>query len=231
MSHSCVFSLGILEIFNSCILSPSLKCPRGCLTRGTHFYVKSAWMWDCCWYHVVFYHCIVSCLAMWHSRIFSFEILNRCIVLRVSYAWNLFLRKNCVDVRFLCIVSRVIHARDTCEDILERAKLCSHWGFPRPLDWRSGSDTSLIEKPCNGRKVHDIDTTFQPTTHFSRRNFSTRLTPERKKLGVGEPIPLLRISKITRLKTGLWNIAKNETMQWNKTTGYRQQCYIHALFT
>ena len=83
MSRSCVFTLGILEIFNSCILSPSLKCPRGCLTRGTHVHVKSAWMWDCCWYHVVFYHCIVSLLVMWQSRIFSLgvlEILNRCIV-------------------------------------------------------------------------------------------------------------------------------------------------------
>ena len=81
--HCHVFSQGILEIFNRCKVTPSLKCPRGCITRGKHFYVRRAWMWDRCRYHVVFFHCIISRLAMCHNRVFSLgilEILKRYIV-------------------------------------------------------------------------------------------------------------------------------------------------------
>ena len=46
-----------------------------------------------------------------------------------------------------------------------------------------------------------------------------------------ETVHLLRISKIPRLKTGLWYIAKLETMQWMKAKWYRQQFYIYARFT
>ena len=87
MCHSRVFSLGISEILNRCIVSPSLKCPRECLTCGKYIYVKSARMLDCCRYIVVFFRCIVSRIAMCHSRVFSIrilEILNRCIVLPFS---------------------------------------------------------------------------------------------------------------------------------------------------
>ena len=113
MSHSWVFSLGILEILKRSIVSPSRKCPRECLTRGTHFYVKSAWIWDHCRYHVVFYHCIVSRLAMSHSPVFSLEILeilNRSIVSPSRKCsrgcltrGTHFLREKCVDVRSLLI--------------------------------------------------------------------------------------------------------------------------------
>ena len=81
--HSRVFSLGILEILKRYIASPSLKCHRGCITRGKHFYVRRAWMWDRCRYHVVLFHCIILRLGMCHIRVFSLgilEILKRCIV-------------------------------------------------------------------------------------------------------------------------------------------------------
>ena len=83
MCHNRVFSLGILEILNSYIVSPSLKWFRGCITGGKHFYVICAWMWGRCRYHVVFFHCIISRLAMCHNRVFSLgilEILKRYIV-------------------------------------------------------------------------------------------------------------------------------------------------------
>ena len=70
-------------------------------------------MWNCCRYHVVVLHCIVSRLAMCHSRVFSLEILevlSRCkdfaltkMSSWVSHAWNICLRKKCVDVRLLSI--------------------------------------------------------------------------------------------------------------------------------
>ena len=58
-------------LFNSCILSLSLKCPRGCTTREKYFYVKSVLKWDCVRHHLVFFHCIVSRLAIYHNRILS----------------------------------------------------------------------------------------------------------------------------------------------------------------
>ena len=76
MCHNRVFSLGILEILKRYIVSPSLKCPLWRNTRGKHFYVRHAWMWDRCRYHVVFFHCIISRLAMCHSRSFSLGILE-----------------------------------------------------------------------------------------------------------------------------------------------------------
>ena len=84
MCHSPDFSLRILKILNRCTVSSSLKCPRGSRTRGKYLYVKSAWMWDCCRYHVLYFHCMISRLAMCHSRVFSIlilETLNKCIVL------------------------------------------------------------------------------------------------------------------------------------------------------
>ena len=76
MFQGHVFSINILEILNRCIISLSIKCPRGYLTRGKHFYVRRAWMWDRCGYHVVFFHCIISRLAMCHNRVFSLGILE-----------------------------------------------------------------------------------------------------------------------------------------------------------
>ena len=76
MSHSRVFSIGILEFLNKCIVWPSLKCLRRCLTHAKEVYVKSAWVWDCCGYHVLLFLSYVSRLAMCHSRIFSLGILE-----------------------------------------------------------------------------------------------------------------------------------------------------------
>ena len=80
MCHSRVFSLGILEILKRCKVLPSLKCLLGCVTRGKYFYVKTAWIGNCCRYQVVLFLCIVSCLAMCNNCVFGFEmfeILNR----------------------------------------------------------------------------------------------------------------------------------------------------------
>ena len=80
MCHSRVFSLGILEILKRCKVLPSLKCLLGCVTRGKYFYVKTAWIGNCCLYQVVLFLCIVSCLAMCNNCVFGFEmfeILNR----------------------------------------------------------------------------------------------------------------------------------------------------------
>lgn len=80
MCHRRAFSLGILEILKRCKVLPSLKCLLGCVTRGKYFYVKTAWIGNCCRYQVVLFLCIVSCLAMCNNCIFGFEmfeILNR----------------------------------------------------------------------------------------------------------------------------------------------------------
>ena len=76
MCHNRVLSLGILKILKKCKVLPSLKCVCGCITRGKHFYVRRAWMWHRCRYHVVFFHCIISGLAMCHNRVFSLGILE-----------------------------------------------------------------------------------------------------------------------------------------------------------
>ena len=73
----------ILEVLNRCIVSHSLLWFRGHLSRGKDFYIKRTWMLDCCRYNVVFFHCSVSRLAMFHSRVFSpgiLEILKRTLV-------------------------------------------------------------------------------------------------------------------------------------------------------
>ena len=106
MCHSRVFSILILEILNKCIVLHSLKCARGCPTLGKYFHVKSSWMWYCCRYHVVFFHCIVSCLAMFHNRVFIQQAHNFALskmFSRVSHGWKICLREKCVDVRLLSI--------------------------------------------------------------------------------------------------------------------------------
>ena len=89
-----------------CIVSLSLKCPRGCPTLGKYSYVKRSWMWYCCRYHVVFFHCIVPCLAMFHNRVFSQQAhilaLSK-MFWRVSHGWKICLREKCVDVGLLSI--------------------------------------------------------------------------------------------------------------------------------
>ena len=59
------------------IRSVSLKCARVCLTGEKFIYVKSAWMVDCFWYHVVFFRCIVSRLVMCQKlRFQSWDLEN-----------------------------------------------------------------------------------------------------------------------------------------------------------
>ena len=94
MCHSRVLSLGILEILKRYIVSPSLKCPRGFITRGKNFYVRRAWMWDRCRYHVLFFHCIISRLAMCHNRVFSLGILE--IIKRYTVSPILKCHRGCI---------------------------------------------------------------------------------------------------------------------------------------
>ena len=113
MWHSRIFILGIFKILNRCIISPSQKCPPWCLAQSKYFYVKSVCMWDLCRYHVLFYRCIVSRLAMSHSPVFSLgilEILNKSMVSHSRKCsrgcltrGTHFLREKCVDVRSLLL--------------------------------------------------------------------------------------------------------------------------------
>ena len=82
---------------------------------------------------------------------------------------------------------------------------------------------------CSGKKLNDIDNNLT-ATYFSRRNI-IQAWDTRGHFREGKTMHLLRIFHIPRLKTRLWNIAKCYTMQWKKTTWYRQRYQIHAIFT
>ena len=135
--------------------------------------------------------------------------------------------------------------RYTRENILVRARYYA----PIALKWDCGKE--LNARWCNGRKLHDIHNNFT-STHFSCRNIFLALytrgdifsrvrkdeTLDWKRdceaspghFREGRTMHLLRISKNPRLKTRLWHITKRETMQWKKTTWFRKQFRIHALF-
>ena len=99
-------------------------------------------MWDFCWYHVVYFHCTVSCLAMFHGCVFSlriFELLKRCIVslslkcprvylIRVKYFYvkNAWLWGFCRYrvVFFFCIVSDLAKFHVISLGILEVLNRC-----------------------------------------------------------------------------------------------------------
>ena len=112
MWHSRLFRHGIFEIPIGARFIPRL-------TRGIYFYVKGAWMWDCCLFHVVLFHCIVSLSVMFHSRLFRlgiFQIPNRCEDVRLLSIYHV------VSVLFHKIVSclEMFHAWRTRKDILGR---------------------------------------------------------------------------------------------------------------
>ena len=128
---------------NRCILSPSLKCPRGCPTRGKYFYMQTTWMWDCCWYHVVFFYCIVSHLAMCHSRLFSLgtlEILNGYIVSpslkcprECPTRGKYFDAESCVDDRLLSISCSFLSLHRLGFSDVSQSRFQSTRAYLRPL--------------------------------------------------------------------------------------------------
>ena len=62
----------------------------------------------------------------------------------------------------------IFYAWESRQHILERAKLCTCWRFPKSWGWKRDYGTSLNARWCNGRKLHDIDNN-RASTQFSRR--------------------------------------------------------------
>ena len=135
---------------------------------------------------------------------------------------------NLTSTHFLCRF--VFHAWDTRGYIWVRVKPCTFWGPPSSRDWTHDCDTSLNARLWNERKLHDIDNNLT-STHFLRRHIFHAWDTHEDILVRAKSLHLLRTSKISRLNTRLWHIAKRETMQCNTTTWYRQQFHTHALFT
>ena len=124
----------------------------------------------------------------------------------------------------------IFHALDTRKNFLEKAKSCTCWGSARSLEGKGDCRLWLISRGCNGIKLHDFDNNLT-STHFLRRHIFHAWDTHEDILVRAKSLHLLRTSKISRLNTRLWHIAKRETMQCNTTTWYRQQFHTHALFT
>ena len=78
----------------------------------------SAWIRDCCLYHVMLLFCFVSRLAMFHSCAFRHGNLGdpeqvqglplREMSSRISHTWKIFLHEQCVDLKLSSISCRLV---------------------------------------------------------------------------------------------------------------------------
>ena len=94
-----------------------------------------------------------SCLEFSRSKDWEWDygtllIMRRCIVRKLHDIDN----KSLIDAHLSC---RFFLRVGTCEELLERAKLCTCYEFPRSKHWKYHYGTSLNARRWNERKLHD----------------------------------------------------------------------------
>ena len=142
-------------------------------------------MWACCRCHVVFCHCIVSGLAMPHSRILAQRVHTFALSKmssRVYHTWRNVPRKKCVDVRFLWILSTFVLLHPLAFSFVPQSHFHSAGLQFRPLlnvlpsvprlknisTWRL-VDVRFLSISCSFLLLHGLAFTYVPHTHFLSR--------------------------------------------------------------